>query len=136
MNIVPFLPEHLKGLIPQAQQSYIPDDYAEALRGTPAYSVVENGKTYIVAGIVEHWPGRAIAWAMLDREAGSRMLAATRAVRRFLDGCGVRRVEMAVDCDFPAAHRWARLLGFHMECERMQAYTPEGRDCALYVRIR
>ena len=42
---------------------------------------------------------------------------------------------VTVDVDFPEAHRWAKMLGFKMEAERMEAYAPDGRACSLYARI-
>jgi len=56
-------------------------------------------------------------------------------VKRFLDGCYLHRIEMTVDCDFPQGHRWAKMLGFTMEAERMRGYRPDGGDCALYARL-
>ena len=32
-------------------------------------------------------------------------------------------------------NRWAKLLGFKMEAERMEAYEPDGRSSSLYARI-
>jgi hypothetical protein len=77
-----------------------------------------------------------MAWAFIAKTDPKNFLKGHRAVKRFLDGCYTQRIEMTVDCDFPEAHRWAKMLGFTMECERMKYYSPDGRDCALYARIR
>ena len=42
---------------------------------------------------------------------------------------------MTVDCEFEQGHRWAKMLGFTMEAERMRAYRPDGGDVALYARV-
>jgi len=76
-----------------------------------------------------------LAWAFIGDIGPSTFLQVHRAVKQFLDECYVDRIEMTVDCDFPQGHRWARLLGFEMEAERMRRYTPDGRDCALYARL-
>lgn len=96
-----------------------------------------HGEPVACAGVVEMWPNRGHAWALLGDNAGPHMIAITRAIRAFLDALPLRRVEMAVDPDFPAALRWARMLGF--ECETpspMRAYCPDGRGAYLFARVR
>jgi hypothetical protein len=138
MEIVPFKREHLKNILIQNQQ----EGFQELL--TPllmrqlekdGYTAVDNGEIIACAGASEVCPNRALAWAYISRDVGPRMIQVTRAVKRYLSIAPYRRIEMDVDCDFPEAHRWARMLGFELECERRRAYTPDGRDCALYARI-
>jgi hypothetical protein len=53
-----------------------------------------------------------------------------------MDGLGFRRLEMAVDAEFTAGLRWARMLGFTCETpEPMKAYTPAGRACYQFARV-
>ena len=78
-----------------------------------------------------------MAWAYISNAAAKeRFLSVHRAVSRFLDMCYLQRIEMTVDCEFEEGHRWARMLGFNMEAERMVAYRPDGGDCSLYARVR
>ena len=54
---------------------------------------------------------------------------------RIVDGCGIRRIEAAVDAEYTISQRWHELMSFQRE-GRMRAYTPDGRDAYLYARIR
>lgn len=88
-------------------------------------------------GIVEVWSHRAIAWAVLSRDCGRRMLEITRHARAALDLHPCHRIETAVFSDFPAGRRWAELLGFYLETpEPMRHYDDNGRSAWLYARVR
>jgi len=140
MIVVPFEREHLKRMVIQQNQQgleyLLTDAIYATLEGSDAYTALEGDEVLACAGTIEAAPGRAIAWAYISQHVGSRMMGVTKAVKRFLDMAEYRRIEMDVDCDFAQAHRWARMLGFEMECERRRKYSPDGRDCALYARIR
>ncbi len=133
-----FHAEHLEQIDAQdAQRAWVSGN-AEALAASPgtARTLLLDGQPIASAGVVEVWPGRGYAWALLSAEAGRYMVRITRAVREFLDGSGYRRVEMAVDADFAAGRRWAEMLGFVCETPQpMRAYAPNGRDCYLYARV-
>lgn len=140
LEIVPFKAEHMEQVLAQEAQQYLrawlkPGEM-KALEGPWAYSGVVDGRVHACAGLVSHWPGRAAAWAYLDAQAGREMLAVTRAAKRGIEMCPFDRIEAAVDCEFEAGHRWARILGFELETERMRKYRPDGGDCAMYVRVR
>lgn len=140
MNIVPFKAEHLDELIVQPAQRHLDGWVAnanyKALEGPHAFSIFNEDKCVFCGGVAEIWPGRAQAWSVMAQDAGKIMARITRSTRRLMDLVPWRRIEITVDCEFPQGHRWARLLGFHLECERMTAYTPDGRDAALYARVR
>lgn len=141
MDIVPFRAEHFDRLVVQEAQAYLSrwlpsKANAKALEQTEAYTGLAGGRVVACAGILPCWEGRAVTWAYLDENAGEHMLALHRAVKRFLDNCDIKRIEATVDCEFPEGHRWARMLGFELECKRMRAYRADGGDSALYVRIR
>jgi len=138
MDVVPFKREHLMNILIQNQQ----EGFQEML--TPfvmrqlekdGFTAIDDGEILGCAGATELSPNRALVWAYISRNVGSRMIHITRAVKRYLSIAPYRRIEMDVDCDFPEAHRWARMLGFELECERRRAYTPDGKDCALYARV-
>lgn len=138
MEIVPFKREHLKNILIQNRQ----EDFQELL--TPllmrqlekgGYTALDGDEVVACAGTTELTPNRALAWAYISKDVGPRMLQVTKAVKRYLSIAPYRRIEMDVDCEFPEAHRWARMLGFELECPRRRAYTPDGRDCALYARV-
>lgn len=125
----------------QAAQAYLGPGLSSATgaalaAGGPAFTATgEGGRPICCIGLVEHWEGRALAWAVLGAGAGRHLVAITRAVRRFLALAPWRRIEAAVECGFAPGHRWARLLGFALEAERMTAWSGE-RDFALYAHVR
>lgn len=139
MQVVPFQADHLEQLPLQDSQmhlsGWVSEEQGIVLEGSPSYTAIHDGEPIAVAGILPCWHGRAIAWAFLSDMGANHFISVHRAVKKFLDGCYVHRIEMSVDCDFPEAHRWAEMLGFKMEAERMSAYSPDGRDCALYARV-
>jgi RimJ/RimL family protein N-acetyltransferase len=58
-----------------------------------------------------------------------------KAVQRFLEATEFKRVEAFVDSDFEPGHRWIKMLGFEYE-GYMKNFSPLGRDCLLYSRIK
>ena len=138
-QVRPFHPADLAVIKLQPAQMYLSEwvtkDQAEALAEYPSYTAFDGPSAVAAAGIVPMWQGRAMAWAFIASIGPQRFIRVHRAVKHFLDGCFIQRIEMTVDSDFPAGHRWARLLGFELEAERMQSYAPDGHDCALYARV-
>jgi hypothetical protein len=139
-EVVPFKAEHLAAIKLQNLQAHLSDwvtlEQGRGLEEYPSYTALVDGTPIGAAGILYMWQGRAQAWAFLSDTGPANFLKGHRAVKKFLDGCYVQRLEMTVDCEFPEAHRWAKMLGFHMETERMKNYNPDGRDSAMYVRLR
>lgn len=140
LNIVPFRAEHLGVIKLQNMQAHLSEwvtlEEGRGLESHPSYTALLDGKPIGAAGLVHMWEGRAQAWAFLTNIGPKHFLKAHNSVKQFLDACYVKRVEMTCDTEFPAAHRWARALGFHMEIECMKHYSPDGRNSSLYVRIR
>ena len=139
MDIVTFHRDHLKSMVVQQRQrgmeKLLTDEICDVLEGCESFSALDGDEVLACSGVIEVAPGRAQAWAYISDDVGNRMLAVTKAVKRFLSLRKYRRVEMDVDCEFEQAHRWAKMLGFTMECERRKSYTPDGRDCALYAMV-
>ena len=138
-HIRPFEPADLAVIKLQPAQMYLSEwvtrDQANSLAEYPSYTAFDGPSAVAAAGIVPMWQGRAMAWAFISAVGPHKLLTVHRAVKHFLDGCFIQRIEMTVDSDFAAGHRWARLLGFELEAERMQSYAPDGHDCALYARV-
>ena len=130
MTLIDFEPHHLALIRPQEAQRH---EMTDAPVGR-AWTVVHDGLPMMCGGLVELWPGRAYAWALLDRDAGPVMLPMTRAIRSLLDRSGFRRIEMAVDVGFDPGRRWAVLLGFELEATARR-YMPHGGDAWIYVRL-
>ena len=140
MIVVPFEREHLHRMVIQQKQQglehLVTPDVCGVLEGGQSYTALDGDEVVACAGVIEITQGRAVAWAYISQGVGRRMRFVTRAVKNFLDLTQFRRIEMDVDCEFPQAHRWAKMLGFEMECERRRSFTPDGRDCALYAMVR
>lgn len=133
-------PEHI--LLVQAQLSQR-SEYASNLGsviGTAAnhgvsYSGWVNHRCVGAAGLFPIWR-KAVAWAILSNACAPHMRAITRKALKVIPAQGFERIEAMVLCDFAPGHRWARMLGFVMEAERMRRYDPDGRDMALYAWVR
>lgn len=141
MRIVPFQPAHLDALMLQpAQEMARPlladADYRKTLTVPGmAFSAIDGETVLCCAGLLPYWEGRAEAWALMGADLRHTFLGIHYATKRFLNACGVRRVEAAVDPDFGCAREWIEALGFQFE-GLMPAYTPDGRDCSRYARVR
>jgi RimJ/RimL family protein N-acetyltransferase len=141
MQIVPYKPEHLTNLLLQPAQAYMRpffDDpqYGRALAiPGKAFTAIECDRVLGCAGLIPYWEGRAEAWSLLANDIKGNFVPIHMAALRFLDSCGFRRVEAHVDADFGCAKRWMDMLGFQYEGP-LKAYTPDGRDCLRYARVR
>ena len=95
------------------------------------------GSTCIAAGgcapIYKH---RAIAWAFLGADSGPYMHQITRKARQLFEMYPAERLEMLVNYEFEAGHRWAKVLGFDVEAPRMRKSGIYGDDETMYVRIK
>ena len=135
-EIIPFKPEHI-GMIDAQEAQQIDRCNAEQVPFGDAWTALGDGHPVACAGLVEAWPGRAYAWALLGKHAGRWLSAITRAVRRALDVAPFKRIEMAVDAGFVAGQRWAVMLGFELETPRpLRAYMPGGQSAFLYGMVR
>ena len=138
-EVIPFKAAHLGAIQLQAAQMYLSEwvtvEQGEALEQSPSYTAMLDDVPIGAAGVIPIWDGRSMAWSFISDTGPQLFLKCHRATKKFLDDCAVKRIEMTVDCDHIAAHRWAKMLGFEMEAERMKAYAPDGHDCALYARV-
>jgi len=116
---------------------YIPASAVQGLEGDYSFTGVSNGRIIGFAGLIEFWPGRAEVWAEFSSSiTKNEFVSVHRAALRLLDVCPYIRVEAVVDREFKAANRWAVMLGFKVEADRLEAYSPDGRDCRLYARVK
>jgi len=138
--VVPFKRNHLQEMVMQdfqaKHENYFDEGVYHTLEGNFSFSVLDGEEVVACGGALEVSAGRYIAWSYLSNVAKDKMVSLTRHVRRGLALIPYRRMEMDVACDFPEAHRWAKMLGFEMECERRRAFSPDGKDYALYARIK
>jgi hypothetical protein len=128
MIVIPFKAEHAL--------SYMTLEQAQPLEKFPAYTGMVDDKVIACGGIVALWQNRAQAWMCMSPESGKYLLAIYRAVGRFFDTLPYNRIEAAVYADFLAGHRWARMLGFELECPRAEKYFPDGAAASLYAKVK
>ncbi len=104
------------------------------------YTVMSSaGEVLGCGGIFSIWPQRAQAWTMASENWGARVEDMKRLIKfvtGLLDTYPAQRIEATVLVEYEPGHRWLRCLGFEMEAERMRNYDPQGRDFALYARLR
>ncbi len=100
-----------------------------------AFTGFQDGRAVGCAGLIELWPGRDCAWALLSDCGQRAFLNIHRTVLRQLDARKTRRTEMSVDVVHAAGQRWAELLGFKKE-GLMRRFSPDGRDAYLYAKVR
>ena len=138
--VIPFETTHLRLMKVQASQQavlqHVTDNFLSLLENTNAFTAVIDGEIVACAGVIEYYKGRGEAWSYLSADLGRNMVSVFRAIKSYLDTIDVRRIEMTVDTDFAEGHRFAKLLGFELEASRMKAYDMDGRDKALYARIK
>lgn len=140
MIVIPFRGRHIDALADYAGQAWMEAHFESqdprALEHLgPAFSGAVGGHIIGCAGLILCHDRRAIAWALLSREASRHFLSVHREVKRFLGAQTIARIEAHVDRDFAPARRWVEALGFSLECERMRRFLPDGRDASLWVRL-
>jgi hypothetical protein len=131
--ILPYDPAHLAQLHLQAAQIGEAERFGkrvgDAAEHGPAFTAaetdLEGGIVRVLgcAGLFLNAPDYATAWAVFaEGLRPSQWSALTAAIRRVLDASEFRRIDTLVRGDFPAAHRYARALGFEP-------------DATIYARI-
>ena len=138
---VPFQAEHLVALpLQTAQQwgrAYLQLAQLRTLENEWASTLMDDGEPIACVGPAVYWDNRALVWSFLsDRVCRGNFLTIHRLAKAYLAGLPFRRLEAAVDVGFDAGHRWATILGFVCEASKMEAFQVDGRDCALYARVR
>lgn len=140
MTILPFRAEHFHALTPQAAQMRAKalwrDGQLQGLESLPSFTLMDDGVVLMIFGHIPFHADRGLVWSILGEQAAEHMISVHRVGRRFVDSLPYRRIEMEVDCEFEQAHRWARMLGFEMEAERLRCHREDGGDTSLYARIR
>jgi len=137
IEVEPLAPAHLTGFTPHQPIDIRPEDMFEEFSKSDgdAWAFKHEGKVVGVGGLIPLWPGRAMAWMVLDRDSGRGMIALTRFLPHFIDAHGFPRVEMWVSAGFDLGFRWAGLLGFELETPKpMKRYLADGGDAYLFAR--
>jgi|SRR3954471_11614472 len=98
--------------------------------------ISSNGRVLACGGLVRFWENRAEAWAIFDKYCGTEFLLIHRATLRLMEVSPFRRIEATVELGFKEGHRWMKSLGFKQECAKLEKYFANGKDAALYARVR
>lgn len=136
LNCVPFRAEHF-------------DHYEEATEpskgGRPSFAMLKymqkehsfttllDGKPIASGGLMTSWPGNYWAWTYLTKACGPHMLQISRFAKAGMEGVK-GRISMTTPVNYKQGMRWAKLLGFEIECPALWHWGPDGADHALLVR--
>lgn len=139
VDIVPFEAWHLMQLNLQPSQlslSYtLTMEHGTSLvKAGPCYSAMVGVEVIACAGVIEFWPGRSQAWALLSDVFPAHVKSVHKAVRDFMRSYKVDRLECVIDPRNENTIRWAEHLGFEYE-STMRRYTPSGDTQVMMVRI-
>lgn len=145
IHVLPFRPEHLTMLTPQAaQRAQLAGDAlarGAALSATgncfTAFSAAD-GALLMCGGALETHPGHATMWSAFADVAPGRLrdMAAIRQRTRWLIGkLKHLRVDALVRSDHREAHCWIHALGFRPEA-RLNDYFEDGGDAMIYRLVR
>ena len=139
--VTKFKPRHLQMLQLQDAQAWQqemmtdPEYAAQVEASGPAWTLRDDKGVLVCMGFSEIWMGRSEAWALFSADAGRSMTGIVRAMRERIDSYQSRRIEAVVDWKFKPGHRLMSMLGFRQE-GRLRAYLPDGRDVAMYSRVK
>lgn len=138
----PFKSGHLKYLAPQVEQRHehavlLNSEYADIVDNNFGLSAWVGDKCVGASGVVPMFSHRAVAWAILSKDAAPYMVPIVRKVRRTLATLPYRRIEMTVNAEFENGRRFAELIGMTLETpEPLRAYGATGSDEYMYARVK
>lgn len=141
MRIVPYEPWHARMIELQESQAYMreyltEEDIHQRALSYHANTVMDGHDILFCGGTFLFWPGRGMLWSLISSKVDHRkMVGLHRIVTNHLNTEDYpARLEMVVDTDFHAGHRWASMIGFKHEAH-MPSWGPDGRDADQYVRF-
>jgi hypothetical protein len=143
-QIIPFHPQHLHRIeLKQFELEYLEafPDYFEYVAANydphRSWTGMVGGKIVCIFGITMLWPRVAEAWMIPSVHIKDSPIAVARAAKKIIaesaSELGLNRLQICVRVDNVIAYRFARSLGFKVECE-MKEYGPEGADYYLMSR--
>ena len=141
MEVVKCTLDHLKFLVDQDTKMglklYARNESMEYAAKSPhSYTAIHEGIVMLSAGVHEYWEGRGEAWAMFNEHCKPHFVTLHSIIKRYFHITPIRRIEAAVELDFEPGHRWVKALGFQKEADILKSYTPMGKDCSLYARVK
>lgn len=141
IECVKYKAEHMLAILKHPSQfaaaKHISETDAKAMEGQEyAYTFLKDGEPIATIGLSKYWEGRYEAWGLLLPNHPEAFIFIHNTVRNFLHNVKVRRIEAVVENLFTRGHRWVKLLGFELECDKLKAYGPTGTDYKLYTFIK
>ena len=140
IKIYDMAPEHLHRIQVQPSQEAglaLDEQYAAmCIQAGSCITLVEHDTSEVLmcAGAARKWDNSWMIWSVVSKLAGRRMILLRRACELMLQTLS-GRLEAAVDPEFEAGHRWAKIMGFYLEVPRARRFLPDGRDASVYVRL-
>lgn len=137
-TFTPFRGGHLRFLKPQAAQrpehhTLLSSGAAERLESPLAMTAWRDLLPVAAGGLIQLWPHRAVAWAILSQDAGPSMVTLVRKALRVVELSPYQRVEFTVAEGFVQGHRLAQLLGALSETpEAMRHFGFNGGSESMY----
>jgi len=140
MIVAPFRAEHFWAIDVQPSQAYVRNyvstDDLKLLENQNSFTAMLGDEVLMCFGWIPLYPTRASLWAYVSKKASRHFVALTRVAKRLIEGLPYRRLELEVDCEFEQGHRWAKMLGFKLEAERLRGFRMDGGDSAIYARVQ
>ena len=106
--------------------------------GTPAFTIIDQGKVALSFGVFPIWPGLGEGWMVPSNHIDGRAIALIKGARIVFNKIGtamqLRRLQFMVRSSHLQATRFAEALYFDKEAT-LKAYGPEGDDYYVYVRF-
>ena len=143
MYVVEFKAEHFdylleNGITDKRLKPYLrKENGVEISKMQDTYTILDDDKNpVVIGGIRQFWFNRGEAWLIFGQPKRKDFITIHKIVQKFLDLSPIKRIEMVVDHDYFEGHRWAHILGFKKEADKMTAYHSDGRDATLYALVK
>lgn len=141
LTFLPCYPEHIKLIehqdgLDEEKKVFLSKTFINLVESEFSLSAWNGSQCVAAAGLLRVFDHRAMAWTFMGKHAGPHMRQITRKVRDVIDSYPAQRIEMLVNCDYEAGHRWAKMLGFEVEAPRMRMSGALGQDEALYSKVK
>lgn len=141
VKLIPFELTHLDWLVQSGEiQTALKNERIEfGGQFKYAFTILDSeNRVLTLFGVSAYWENRGEVWCIFNRRVRNYAIftEVTNLVREKLNSLPIRRLEAGVRYRHNRGHRWAFLLGFKVEAERLKAFFPDGSDATLFVKIK
>lgn len=95
----------------------------------------EGDEVLGIGGVIPLWEDRGLAYLLLSRNAGRRLIRLFRVFELVIDAAPQKRIEAYVRAGFTEGERLAKMLGFEREA-CLRSFFPSGDDGVIYAKVR